>query len=305
MIPARLACLLALSLSGAAQEPAAKPPAPQEPGAAADAPVRVACELICDRTRIAAGETFELGARYSIPPGWHIYWINPGDEGFATEAQLTAPEGFRVEGPAMPGPERIELPGRVVDFGWESEALFVFRVTAPADLAAGSKSTFALKSRWLMCRDACYFGEADKRLVLAAVDPLHAAEPANQKSFEKGRRKLPRPWKELAGASATWSQDKQSGETLLLLRVPGADRLDFMPTLDSDLQLGGRALGIDGSAATLALRLRARKDAPVLLPEVRGVLRVQRGAEPSWFDVRLARQPSAEPAKPAGGASGG
>jgi DsbC/DsbD-like thiol-disulfide interchange protein len=297
VIAAHVLCLLVGSLA-AAQQPPAKPPAP-EPGAAADAPVRVACELLCDRTRIAAGETFELGARYSIPPGWHIYWTNPGDDGFPTEAQLAAPEGFRIEGPFLPGPERIELPGKVVDFGWQADALIVFRVTAPADLAAGSKSTFTLKSRWLMCRDACYFGEADKRLVLSAVDPLHAAEPANQKVFEKGRRRLPRPWKELTGASATWSQDKQSGELLLLVRVPGADRLDFIPAQDSDLQLGGLALGLEGTTATLALRLRARKDTVVLLPELRGVLRVQRGVEPSWYDVRMSRQPGVEPAKPA------
>lgn len=264
--------------------------------AAQGPPIRVAVELVADRTHVAAGEAFELGARFVIPPEWHIYWRNPGDSGVKTEASIRAPDGFEVGEPRYPGPERFVLPGDVVDFGWRGEAMIVFRVVPPAMLAADAKLEFALDARWLMCREACFLGETSKKLSLRVATEQRPGKPANEKLFDVQRRRLPRAWNSLTGAAHEW-RGSRTGIDVLALRVPGADRLDFFPYEDSPLAVVRRILGLEPRAALLTLDLRADGDVASDRRRLRGVLRVERGAERAWYEIDLV-QPVGKEKKP-------
>ncbi len=256
----------------------------------------VAFELVADRTRVAAGDRFRLGARFVVPPGLHIGWQNPGEGGFATEVKLEAPEGFVVEGPIWPGPDRFDLPGENVEFGYAGDVSLVFSVTAPKELAPRSRSTFRAISRWRASGEKSAIDGGDKRLVLETVDAAHPSRAANEKLFELAEERAPKSWKELRDATVEWKHDLKTGANGVLVRVEHCDRLEFCPSLDGGgLDFKGRAFDIQRDATTILLAFVDSKEKLLAHRALRGVLRVQRGKERAWYAVDLERpEPPAE-----------
>src|SRR5438270_12740141 len=69
-------------------------------------PDLVKADLVTDATAVQPGKAFTVGIRLKIKPGWHVYWINPGDSGAPTTVKWKLPEGF-VAGPVQfPVPQK-------------------------------------------------------------------------------------------------------------------------------------------------------------------------------------------------------
>jgi DsbC/DsbD-like thiol-disulfide interchange protein len=236
-----------------------------EAPASGDELVRVA--LVADRAAIAPGESFLLGVHLRIEPGWHVYWLNPGDGGLPTRASLRAPEGFELGPLAFPGPRRIDLPGGLVSYGYEQETLLVAAARAPAALEPGAKPRFEVDCSWLVCAEICLPGRGEAMLEIAAGTD---ATPANQALFERYRARMPRPLGELAGARWSWSGGTEA--PLLRIVVPRSARLasagdpggaelavqelEFLPLDGPALTMTGREREDDAQQLALALRYR-------------------------------------------------
>ena len=46
-----------------------------------DIGAKASIELLVPRNAVKPGETFPVGVKFTLQPGWHIYWKNPGDSG--------------------------------------------------------------------------------------------------------------------------------------------------------------------------------------------------------------------------------
>lgn len=69
------------------------------------------------------GEIY-LGLHFTTRPGWHVYWKNSGSAGFPPMVDFSAtPEVAEAE-LLWPAPERYELPGDLVAFGYEGEVVY-------------------------------------------------------------------------------------------------------------------------------------------------------------------------------------
>lgn len=133
------------------------------------------------------GTVPHLAVVYTIAPGWHIYWENPGESGMPTVAEF----GLTGVGPAKyPGPDKFVGAGDIVNYGWENRAALLFPLTNP-----GTSGTVHAETRWLACReDGCVPGSASLSLVLpaapAVVDvsrlpvPLAAVETSTSLTFQ-------------------------------------------------------------------------------------------------------------------------
>src|ERR671926_32149 len=62
-------------------------------------------ELVAEGPAPAGGEV-ELALHMRTNPGWHGYWLNPGDAGLPMQVEWQLPNGFSV------GPLRYPVPGR-------------------------------------------------------------------------------------------------------------------------------------------------------------------------------------------------
>lgn len=147
----------------------------------------VKASLLADVDAVVAGDTFTLGVRLKIAPGWHVYWVNPGEAGDATRVAVTAPKGFEAGPVQYPIPTKIEVDGGVA-YGYEREVLLLIPVKVAGDLAADGQATIRADVSWLSCKETCIEGSAKLTITL----PIRRqSTPANQELFASWRERLP------------------------------------------------------------------------------------------------------------------
>ncbi|MBP0463760.1 thioredoxin family protein [Roseomonas sp. PWR1] len=279
--------LLALILALAT----AAPPARALESAPVTSP-RATVTIVADRGAITPGEPFRLALRQRLAPGWHTYWINPGDAGQAPEVTLALPEGAAAAPMRFPAPQRIPF-GPLVNFGYEGEPVFIIPVTPPASLRPGETFTVTADATWLVCESVCIPEEGSFRLDI----PVEAtARPANTMLFAaaEAAEARPGPFAVRLGFDGPRGAIEVSGPGI----APGAVRDAFFFPVEQ---------GVVENAAPQVLRLRdgaltltlARGPAPALPARVEGVLAITDAA-----GLRGAYLVSAEPG-PAPATGGG
>ena len=183
-LPRAAVAAVVLSLALAAACPAAP--------AAADQSDLVKATLIADVEAAAPGKGFTLGVRLTMKPGWHTYWVHPGESGQPTAVKLTGSKGFEFGTIQWPIPTRFEHDGTVT-YGYEGEVLLLVPVTVAKDAASGHPAKIEADVTWLSCKaDTCVEGAARPTLRLPVRD-APAATPAatNADLFDHWRKQLP------------------------------------------------------------------------------------------------------------------
>ena len=137
----------------------------------------------------ADGGTVTAGLHLQPKPGWHAYWVNPGDAGLAPSLRWQLPEGFSAGELRFPAPHVIPF-GEFVTYGFDEPLLLLVDIEIPAGLPVGTRYTLAAQARWVVCDDAlCVPEQADVTATLpvgdAIPDPLRAAR------FAAAREKVP------------------------------------------------------------------------------------------------------------------
>jgi thiol:disulfide interchange protein DsbD len=177
----RLALVLALV---ACAWPAAAAPPPTAP--------LVRVELVSEVQAIPAGQTFWIGLRQQITPGWHTYWVNPGDSGEPARIAWALPGGFRAGDIAWPYPERIPV-GPAMTYGYTGDVVLPIQVMAPADLAPGARVSLRGQASWLVCEKVCVPEEATVTLTLPVASGPAAPDPRGAPLIAAARRAVPAP----------------------------------------------------------------------------------------------------------------
>ncbi|HEX8699600.1 MAG TPA: protein-disulfide reductase DsbD domain-containing protein, partial [Myxococcaceae bacterium] len=122
-------------------------------GAPDEGDPRVEATLLMDVSRVKAGDTFRVGVRFRMDPGWHIYWKNPGDSGLSTEVSWDTP-GVTVGELRWPFPSTFRTPdGFIVTHGYKDEVL-LFAEARASEQATGSLTLSAAVDA-LVCEVNC------------------------------------------------------------------------------------------------------------------------------------------------------
>jgi thiol:disulfide interchange protein DsbD len=138
---------------------------------------RATVTLLSEQAAIAPGQPFRLALRQRLAPGWHTYWLNPGDAGVPPDLTLTLPEGATASPLRFPAPQRIPV-GPLVSFGYEGEALFTLTVTPPPGLRAGETLRVEAEATWLVCEQICIPEEGRFTLALPVAATPRAGPQA-------------------------------------------------------------------------------------------------------------------------------
>ena len=172
-----LRLLLLLLLAVAA--PVAAQPLPT-PGRNAIQP-----ELVTEARAVPGGEV-ELAILMHTTPGWHGYWLNPGDAGLPMTVGWTLPPGWSVGPLRYPVPTKLLVAG-IVNYVYERDYAVLTRLKAPPG-AAGSVPIRA-KLRWLACTDKVCVPEKGEVSLTVPTGGMATADTR----FNEWRRDLPRP----------------------------------------------------------------------------------------------------------------
>ena len=239
-------------------------------GEAAPTNLHVRTYLLADVSHAAPGQEFSVGLRFDIDPTWHIYWRNPGETGLATKVTFSGPEGFELGELRYPAPKRFESLDGTVTYGYEELALLSAPVIAPDAAKPGDRISFKTKATWLACREACIQGSSENELKIEIASPSAPAKQTHAELWQAQSAKLPRMASELQDLKQTWKTT--SRETVLVLRVPGASRLEYYPSAAEQEIITGQAALPSATDTALHISYKTSAAAP---KHAAGVLRVE------------------------------
>lgn len=117
------------------------------------------------RVRLIAASA-NLGLEFELEPGWHVYWKNSGDAGYAPRIDFSGTPAVRDAHLLFPTPKRFDLPGGLVSFGYETQVIYPIE----ANLGAAFAKATAVRARldYLVCREECIPHTAELTLDLPA-----------------------------------------------------------------------------------------------------------------------------------------
>ncbi len=220
------------------------------PAAAQPAP-KVQAELVTERAYVQPGGTVRVALHETIRPGWHTYWVNPGDSGEPSRLEWKLPPGWKASDIAWPYPKRLPV-GPLMNFGYEDEVLLPVTLTAPADAKPGDTVTLTAHATWLVCEEVCIPEEADVSADIVIGPQDGAADPL----FARWHERFPRP--------SPWPARYQAGEK------------DFRLFVDSPQIAGANAASVaffpltDGYIANAAPQTASAADGGLLIATTSG-----------------------------------
>ena len=159
-----------------------------EPASAQLAPRQNAIrpELIAEGPAVPGGEV-ELAILMHTSPGWHGYWLNPGDAGLPMKIDWQLPDGASLAPLRFPVPDRLLVAG-IVNFVYERDHAILTRLKVPAD--AKDVLPIRASAQWLACTDKVCVPERGE---FSLNIPVRAGGANERARFDEWRRALPRP----------------------------------------------------------------------------------------------------------------
>jgi DsbC/DsbD-like thiol-disulfide interchange protein/cytochrome c biogenesis protein CcdA len=143
-------------------------------------------ELVAEGPAPPGGEV-ELAIHMRTRPGWHGYWLNPGDAGLPMEVKWQLPPGFEAGPLRYPVPTRLTIAG-IMNYVYEEDYALLVRLKVPKD--ARGVVPIRASANWLACTDKVCVPENGS----FALDlPVGSGPPDKRAQFDEWRRALPRP----------------------------------------------------------------------------------------------------------------
>ncbi len=182
--------------------------------------------LIAETTALLRGGDTTVALMLTPEPGWHTYWINPGDSGLATKLEWTLPEGVSAGPIQWPAPHPAPL-GELTNYGYDAETLHLVNISVPASWPLDMPLTLRTQAKWLVCKDVCIPDGAELTLTLPVADAVQL-DPEHAERFERDRSLLPQALP--ASASARFAvADGAFSLALDGAALPAAKKIEFFP----------------------------------------------------------------------------
>jgi thiol:disulfide interchange protein DsbD len=224
---------------------------------------------------VKAKGKFLLAVRFDIEHGYRISWQNPGDVGKTTRVTFEVPEGFSVGPLQYPAPQRFELPGKLINYGYEQQTAIFAEVTAPDRLPNGQTYRFDVKADWLACENECASEELNAWFELASS--ALAPEPELPAELAAYHAAVPTAFADLPDSSLDW----KGGLTrpTLTLKAAEVKWVDFFPGDDEQPKL----LGMKPAGDELHLKFaRASTSKPL-----RGLAVAEVEGKATFYDINV------------------
>ena len=238
-------------------------------------------ELLVADTTVRPGQTLMVGVKFTLEPGWHIYWHNPGDSGEPPTFNWNLPGGgaarmlrggeWTATEPQFPTPHRFEA-GGLVGFGYEKEVIFPAELTVPASATPGQSAEVTVTTGYLICADVCIpeTATASVRLEVSTA-PEHDA--AATEAIAAAKRSLPVPAASMPAVKVASTQTRPDGTREMTVAFGRAvDHVEFFPDPPRGVAVEDIAVESDGTSATVRFRTRAMTGARVTEPSFPAVV---------------------------------
>lgn len=162
--------------------------------------------MIAESDTPRPGAKTRIAIRMTPEPGWHGYWINPGDSGVPVEAKWHLPNGVRGGALEQPSPTVLEL-GGLASYVHEGAFTLLADLAVDRSVAPGTALPVKVDLTWLACSDSlCVPERTTLQLALSAGDG--AVDRSRQSLFSAAEAALPssgRAQGHLEAAGGRWT----------------------------------------------------------------------------------------------------
>ena len=259
---------------------------------------KVEVRLLADRDAIYAGASARVGLLFSLDPGWHVYWRNPGQSGLATLVEWGI-DGAETGELQWPAPEVFaESDGFLTTYGYADEVLLFTTARFAGDL--GDEVELAAEVDYLACEVQCVPGRAELSMRLPVREADVVAAPEVEALFRKYAARIPRNAEELGiQVEALYSQtavrpgdtfrgaiaiNAPEGVRLRPVSGPGALVPDATPGLELEV-LGSSRHPLD-ERGMLVRFTGTVEESPEATERITGVVALRGGGAPgSWVEI--------------------
>ncbi|MFZ0821729.1 MAG: protein-disulfide reductase DsbD domain-containing protein [Candidatus Acidiferrales bacterium] len=230
-------------------------------------------ELVAENAWISPGQSFTIGLRFKMDPGWHIYWKNPGDSGEPPHVTWQLPPGITAGEIEWPAPHTM-LASTIMNYVYDGEVLLIVPMQAAQGLSvAQSGAKLDASVRVLICSEKmCVPSKAQISLSLPVKNQPPMPDPTVAALFSSTRAHLPKPAP--AGWQFTWT-DKQNS-LVLRARITGKTSTGlaapyFFPMEDSPVDYSAKQEYVT-SASGFQITMRKTNEPAKPFTRLRGVL---------------------------------
>lgn len=146
-------------------------------------------QIVTSHDSVAPGQTLAMGVFLDINPGWHVYWVNPGDSGEPFDIRPDENPNLTYGEIEWPLPKPVPTMS-IVNYGFEDRPLFPLSLTVSEDVSVGDKLTLSGIVYYLICADICIPESFEYSLDLP-VEAEPSLDSRWNANIERERRKMP------------------------------------------------------------------------------------------------------------------
>ena len=117
-----------------------------------------------------------------IVPGWHTYWLNPGDSGMPPHLAWELPKGWQASEIIWQPPHRIPV-GSLMNYGYDHNAYHLIKITP--DPKASGKALLKAHASWLVCEEECIPEKTDLSIEVGLGAAIPSSASALIHTLEK------------------------------------------------------------------------------------------------------------------------
>ncbi|MEY3633637.1 MAG: hypothetical protein RLZZ61_47 [Pseudomonadota bacterium] len=139
----------------------------------------------------ASGDIVTVAIIMAPKPGWHDYWVNPGDAGTPLELMWKLPAGVTAGPIRAPVPETLIVSG-FMNHIYKAKHAFLVDLKIPQSAIVGQNLDIKVDARWSACSDLVCVPESATLSVPMTIGSGTIAKP-NRARFDAWRSALPVP----------------------------------------------------------------------------------------------------------------
>ena len=134
-------------------------------------------EILFNDTFIESDQEFIAAIKFTLTPGWHIYWKNPGDSGLPPEINWQLPKGLEVKEILWPVPELASL-DPLTSYGYYDELVLPIRFIAGEGFSFDQN--FSAFISFLICDDICIPEDTNININFSKSNQINSKEIINR-----------------------------------------------------------------------------------------------------------------------------
>ncbi len=230
-------------------------------------------------------QPFSLGLRFELKPGWHLYWVNPGDAGLPPDVKWILPPRLKPGPLLFPVPDKFTTSG-LVTYGYEREVVLLCTLTPEPGFSPDSEIIISATIDWMVCQESCITGTSRTEIKPASLTEEKLRQ--GQELMNYYRQRLPLSPTQLR---LSWKEIKLTplGHKALIEATgegPGWEQvIDFYPLPMPEGTVEHGEIRLNQGRLFIPLMLF---DPAVLPPRLRGLLIVRSGNESRYgYEVEI------------------